>query len=518
MLLAYTIFSLIAVCLIAAALRMRGVRLAYIWLVLFISLVAVCLILLIAVPINVKSFVRPDYFSSGTASVDLIFQLTAENRLAGIGLFTFVLAFLTTDAISPRGNQTLFRWFELLISASAVWLVLLAANAWTVLLAWTVLDLVSLLSDLIYRHRNAADFAPFYLSKFIGSILLVYIIARAYQASPQNLLGSPIPNLGLWLAASVLFHSGLLFSKFPPQPKEDMKYQIVQKFIFLLPNLFLLTVLPQAVVSSVIGLVSQIIFLAAAIVFALRWFYGKNEFEHLDDLARAFAIMAAYLAVTENQQGLVYFLLTIFPIIWIFIYDHRYRGFTAIWVANLALISGLPISLNFIPNYRMITNGNFLAAAIFSLPMAIFMAGIIRFVVRMRGKFSHFDRISRAVYGVGLLIPIIVLAFISLTNSPVININYIWIGAMQVFSTGLLLFVNSKTNQKKIEEQKTINLLSGIKGVRIDLKRTTNMVTDLIGEGLHFAASLFEGQGGILWSIVFLSLLLTIIAFQGGLS
>ena len=89
---------------------------------------------------------------------------------------------------------------------------------------------------------------------------------------------------------------------------------------------------------------------------------------------------------------------------------------------------------------------------------------------------------------------------------------------MQVFSTGLLLFVNSKTNQKKIEEHKTINLLSGIKGVRIDLKRTTNMVTDLIGEGLHFAASLFEGQGGILWSIVFLSLLLTIIAFQGGLS
>lgn len=518
MLIAITIFALPLSALVALFLRFKGIRLAYIWLFLFVSVFATFAIVTLAVPENITPFLLPNFFLRGNDSISIVFRLSEKNKLIGLGLFTAMLVYLATDSALPRGNQSLFHWVEVLINGAASWLAMLAGNAWTLLIAWTVVDMVSLIHDFVFRRRPVNKFLPFYLTKFFGSMILVYLISRTYLSQPQSILGDAIPNLGAWLFIAIFLHAGLMFDPSKSHSTSEEKLVAFLKYSGLLSNLFLLTQISFAGISPILELILKIGFSLAAIFSAWKWNIGKNSQSNLSYFFTSIAFIAGFMFVTSNQLGLQFFLLSIINLIWLFFYTERSKGLLVIAFLNLISLSGLLYTINYAAYHYFLHGNQIINAITFAITTALILAGIIHFLQMPGGKFDSLDNINQAVYSAGLLFPIGVVLFVSVNTFKNLNPIYAWPGILQIaLSIGLFILFRK---YKKDEVQSTGKPGLGKRShdALSTLERTFSASFRLLGTGLQFAARLFEAEGGILWSIVFLSLLISIISALGGIS
>jgi len=515
----FSIFSILAVCAIAVFLRVRGTRLAYIWLLMFVITALVLILIVLANPSGVQSFSINEFFRAGNEVEAITFRLTNDNRLAGIGVFVLVLAFLATETASPQGDQSLYRWVETLAYSSAAWAALLSDNAWTVLISWTVLDVIDFASKIVYKQIRPGQFSIFYLSKLMGSMALVSVISQAYQRNPQNLLGGQIPNMGLWVFLAVFLHAGIFLNwqSSVSLQKNKKHTQLIQGLVFL-SHFFLLTQVANAGIAPLLRMTLQVLMFGGALTMAYSWYAKKVDQLDFHHLIAALAFMGAFLFLSENQQGLTYFLLTLFPVSWIFLADYRSTQFTALWIVGILMLSGFPFTLQYAAFENLILHNRILESALMAIPSALIMAGTFRFLQKPSGDLNRLEKFNQAIYVLGLALPLVGIILALWAYRPAINPIYLWFGAVHIFLFVGFNYIAKRRRDLQLKFLKKSTILSRFPDLRTRAKIITTGIVEIAGAGLAYGARLLEEEGGILWAIVFLSLLLTILASMRGIT
>ncbi len=210
------IASIILLLLTASAvslfLRYKGVRLAYIWMVFFLTTSIVWLLLIIIQPEKIQPFVVRNWIKIGSTPVDLTLEINDFNWPISVSYFTILVSYLLTSIVRLRGIKSLFTWVEMTVLVISGWLVLLAGDYWSILISWALIDIVEILFHIRYKMLDPDRFYLHFLSKFIGSMLLVFGISKSFQINPQGLFGNKVEGVGAFIMLAAILQSGILFN------------------------------------------------------------------------------------------------------------------------------------------------------------------------------------------------------------------------------------------------------------------------------------------------------------------
>ena len=231
----------------AYVVRKRGVRIAYVWLLLVAIAFVILLVLLFISSGRINPLVYQNWFRSGNYQLSLNFQISEINWPVITAFIAMHTALLLTATARQNFRQDSFFWIIETGLAALGFAVLAAADLWTVVLTWTALDLVTILYRVFIREIT--DFKSLYRSYFFklsGSLLLALNAAQMAGRGQSLLLVNLSPPNSVALLFAAILHSGVLPLAQPKKADRDMEtFLDYQTFSLpLLSSLYLVTYLP----------------------------------------------------------------------------------------------------------------------------------------------------------------------------------------------------------------------------------------------------------------------------------
>lgn len=513
---------LLAASVLSLYLRYRGIRLAYIWMIFVFSTLIVWLLLVFIGVDNFSPLVVNNWMKIGSSPVNLKLEINSLNWPLVVSYIAILLSFVLTSIVRLRGNESVYTWVETTVLVVCGWLILLAGDYWSLLIAWTMIDFVEIIFHIRYKILDPDRFFIHFLTKFIGSMLLVIGISRSSQANPPSLFKNNIEGLELIILLSAILHSGV-FSNIQKKPSK-MNYSqvslIILRIISFTASFYLLTY----VIDFRVGLINEILFktlfLGISIWGAYRWAKGLDENYEIHKLLLAFGGMFGYLFLSGAAEAIVYWLvLLVMPIGWLFVYSDRDQRTYVFWILCVFMISGLPFSLTFQGFKEFLIRGNFVDLILMTLPMIIVTSGFIKYASKKRGNVGFVEPWYQVFYQFGLFLPLISMGLVIFRNTDFSTgaLSGWWIGVLILTLAIAAYFYQIKSKEQEIVRGENGEISIG--GISISFHKVLNITEKiyiLLENSLSFISRLFEGAGGILWAVVFLALFLTILKFQSG--
>ncbi|MDK2981684.1 MAG: hypothetical protein PWQ55_2031 [Chloroflexota bacterium] len=508
--------------LVAYILRKRQVELPRVWMVMAGVAILLWLVAL-AIPYDgTLVFSINDWFKAEGILISLNFAINPHNWPVIFALFSMHVAFLFVSGARQELQQDFIYWILEAGEIALAYFVLTAADMWSVIIAWTAMDLGNLAYELYLQRSKdlSRTMTPLYF-RLAGSLLLIYAAAISSGANQVlRLENIPPASSGLVFAAAVL-HSGVLPFRFPAKGKRPIE-TLTNAIAFLIPfisSLFLVVYLPV----SEFSLLSFIVFASLSIVgmyyFGLLWTQEKDESKGLYYLALAFTAFAIFRFTTGTHPDLLpWLVLTLIGGVWSMLYSHRGRSTWTLPALLLVSMLGIPFTLTSYGRSLYFTEG-FRFAVIFILFFHfLYLLGFYNSLRREKENYDDLDSSSQLNYLIAIVFSILSILLISyrLSGSLINEISNWWaalsiILAATVYllisrrSSGRLLETNLDLDQTRIRErvERTLKFEWLLKGLAVVAERLRPLVTGF--------SNLMESEGGILWSLVFMALLVTLL-------
>ena len=511
------ILVLIVVPVVMLAIRLVRPGFGYHWLVAVIGALT-ALPLMILIGRNIPESLNMINWQSGTlfpAGIGL--ELDQVSWPFAVSLVTLVLAVILTDAARATEADWV-NWAGSLLLTSLGVLVVLAANPLTLLLTWTALDLVELgvLLGEVSASRVRRQVIIVIATRMLGSGFLIAAGIVA-QMQGQVLSFAGIPPLSLFL---LLLAAGLRLGVLP----------LHLPFLVELPlRRSLGTMLRLVPVAASVVLVVRVaaaqenatepflfstfmlILVGVGSLFAgISWLFADNEMEGRP----AWILGTTSLAVASAIRGspaasLAWGLAAIFLGGLIFLASARHRRLSwPLWI-GLAGLSALP----FTPTW----SGTFIFTAPYQPGLLLLLVcqiflflGFARHSMRRGAPLSGVERWVWFIYPLGLLIlPLVYFALgwwsrPSLAEVPLsgwlvgpiiigLSLPGVWLSRREIRISGRFL--------RSIRAIFTFSWVFTL----------GNSVFHLVERFFRFISDILEGEGGVLWALLWVVMLLTLI-------
>jgi len=504
-------------------LKIRGVRTAYIWMILvFISFMLWTA--LIIIPYNRFSpIIHNNWFRFGETRINLQFVINPQNWILVVSLFALNLSFLLTGISRLDIKNDLANWvFQLLLIAFS-FLALISADLWSILLLWTAIDLLELgFHIMVLKDASEKIYFRRFIIKSIGSMVLIWNIASLSRSGFNPLINgivSSIPNTSIFLA--VLLHSGIFPFESESKNSSSVRSSDLLKKLFIIMNFIVsfsvITNLQTPELPFVFSLSISIIAYFLIIYFSLRWalLSGKDfSFQPLLFLESGVFI---FLYFYGAAQYIIYILaLLTISIFWLELFSHRSKRLLIFPFIGTFLISGLPFSLTAFGTRGFIGYGVSLGLIVFLISQIFFMIGYIKRAFASNEKFSELDIWYQVAYLVGLFIPFISAVAIIILSKAAIDLELMnwWVGAIValIAVVGYLLLKKSisiSSSEKFFGQGNRIFILR-----LLSLEWLFNIFSFIEIKVRGFVdglSELMEGEGGILWALVLLILIFSML-------
>lgn len=503
----------------AYLLRSRGMRLAYIWLILTAVAFSIWLILLV-IPIDrFSSFKIGEWFQVADETVSLTFSVDSFTWEFAFSVATILLTYLLTSVarLEPSGN--LRNWIIVIIFMAAAVFAFTSTSLWSLILAWTAFDMIFIIYQLILaKNRDLASLFKESIFKFFGSLLLIWATAFYSQGGYNPMVNTLPARAGIPLIFAAFLHSGAIpiIPSYRFRNHSDQMIDTIFRIVGFALSFSFIANLPGPELPIILRTGFLFLSLAFMLVFSLQW-YRSNKFIYaVQYLLLAGTEIFFTLYLTGAGETIKYWqLFFMLPLIWLVCYSHRSKVLAIFSSLVILSLSGLPLTLltygvRNIPFER------------FSIPLIGFLishmmitAGFIRQTFKDKLRYEQLDTWYQAIYSIGLFIPIFAVSAGVFKNlgSIMDELSFWWVGlAVLVPSIFLSVVIKSwlekqKTQRKDEENQKQIpeiflsfNWLFHV--IPIIESRIKNLVLGFSG--------LLEGDGGILWSFVLIILLISI--------
>ena len=465
------------------------------------------------------------------------------DRISWPYLFSLaILAFgvLLTATARARDRSNPLDWAGTLAMIALGMLAVMAANPLTLMMAWVAIDIVefiillSTLNDVQVARRSVVSFA----ARIGGTIFLVWVVI-SNPGLPGNLQYnldlSHIPDrASIFIILSVGLRLGVfpLHLPFSQEPRLRRGLGSVMRLVPLASSLVLLGRLSGEVVSQQWKPYLSGLAILAALYCGIMWLISKDELT-----GRPFWLIGwASLSLICAINGLAAFsiawgVVAILPGGLLFLFSAREKQLLFLPALALLGLSGLP----FTPaasGWQGLVGKQFSVGSLFAiLAHAFFLLGYARHALRPGDTMSKVERWARFTYPLGLLILVagdIILGIWGWPGSRTVGIWWVELISAGVISGMIIVYIRYYETLKK---SPVTGFFSSFTSILI-LRRAARYIMDFLRldwlyqllswtyQGVGFVLggviSILEGDGGVLWALVIVSLLLSLI-IHGGL-
>ncbi len=461
---------------------------------------------------NIGVSIKFPFFEINLINWPFIFVITA-----------IVCAVIISSSIRLNAASIFPEWTGILALGSIGILGSMAGNLLTIIMVFGLLDLIeltffTLLVD--YKDKKLNSYFLNLFWRFTGFVIL--LMGLVFQFSSTNSVNSwnDISSSGTTIILfGCLFRLGMvpftaLSGKLNKNPNGIFVIRILISLLLVLSILFKLPLQSDNTIWKTLLLGYLLI---VANVAALKIVIGSNKEDGLDWQLLLGSIFIAEFLYGFSSTG-IYFVLTAIPIFIIFFLDVLDSRF--LFVLSLAALFGFS-GLPFTPNDSGLAGFSLTGTVpgyLFLFPCMVFFAGMFNQIITKHSITSGItERWLLVVSPLGILITVFSIWIISYfwtgdTNGFVLSIQALimTIGGLAIFTAkrfGLLSFLDFA-----LIRLKQFEITFGENGKRLFKSAYFGNIIQFPNK---FILGIFEGDGGILWAILCLVLVITIIRTLG---
>jgi len=481
--------------------------------------------------LNILSWDNPDLNLTGRFSL----LLDYDSWPYALALVTITLAVILSDSARTRYDSTPRSWSASLFITALGMLALQSGTSLSLMAAWVLADIL----ELVYLLR-LKDSSRFILRIIISygvrtaSILVLILAAsRGWQAVGSfDLTHIPQPSAIIFLLAA-----GLRLGVLPlnlPFLQEPTLRRGAGNIIRLAPvasSLCLLARLPADVIPpSFVGWkpLFQAMLAVAALYGAFRWLSTSDEIEGRPFWIIGWASLATVSVINGNSNAsLAWGLTLILTGSLLFLYYPRVQRMNFLLHFGLIGLVGLPYTPLASGWSGLVSSGINFWTFMFVIAHAVMVFGYLNRALQPGGEAGALESWARIVYPLGLILIIQAILTLGLIGWPgSLTLGVWWLGLISTLLV-ILSFVLIRRlgiTPPYIQLPASSMLTKALHWIVPRLEpvfrlewvyRIAWRINNIFGSILKSFSTILEGDGGILWTILLLVLLITILTGGG---
>ncbi len=470
---------------------------------------------------------RPFRLGSGN---ELLFSWDQAAWPYAISIVSVLVAVILTASVRLVQNSNPVSWSANLAITGLSLLTILAANPLTVAVTWTAVDVLELVIVLgvVKNWSLSRQMIYLFLARGGGTILLlISVIYSRYLGLPLEFeaISSQIGWLvivGIGLRLGVMPINVPIAKEFPLRRGIGTILRLIGP-VSSLPVLARLPaeVLTEAQIPLILGLTAL-----ATLFGSAMWAHSKDEIAGRSYWIIALAGMAIGTAIQGYSAESISFGVALILIGgFLFLFSDRRKEIIFFPILCVLGLSGLPFTLTATGWQGLIHTPLNIWQIIFLISGVYLFGGYLRHAFSERESLKDKERWIQSTYILGFIFIQLTLWIIPITNNPLSSVQSWWIGLIAGFFGSLAYLIQIKMIH--LPTTTTISLdwlqlllrqLGGFLAKIFSLNWFYQILVffyRLVQQIIFAFTAIFEGDGGILWTMVLLALLLSILAAGG---
>ena len=450
-------------------------------------------------------------------------------------LITITLAVVLTDAARTRYDSTPLSWAASLAITALGLLALQSGTSLTLMFTWVVVDLI----ELLYLLR-LEDVKRFHTSIVLSygirtTSILVLLLAsiQAWQISGTFNLTEIPQEAGFLFLLSAGLRLGILPLNLPFLQEPNLRRGAgnIIRLAPVLSSLSLLSRLPANLVTSDLrGWIPlfQSLLAIAALYAAFRWFSATDEIKGRPFWIVAWASLTAVCVLNgAPKASLAWGITLILPGSLLFLYNPRIQRMNFLLYFGLIGMLGLPFTPLASGWTGLAANGVTIWTILFTLAHTIMVLGYIKRILQPSGEVGALESWARIVYPLGFIIIIQAIVALGLIGWPgSLTLGTWWLGLISnvLILSAVVLVWRLGISPPYIHFRESSRLTKVFDWLLPRLELIFNLewlykiirwVKDFSTVILKALSSILEGEGGILWTLLLMVLLISILTGLG---
>ncbi len=484
-------------------------------------------ILLLLIPIDLY---KPIHIGSWLPYSQIFSHLTFQMDNAGLFIIFCLMTTLIAVIISAVGRLQLTKpsaWIGYLFISSIGILAIIAYDPLSLTLAWGILDIFELIiilnlqKNTTNRRSEIINYGFRTISTFL---VLCAFVTGTQRGNVVNIIIDTNPAMILVLIAAIL-RLGIL----PINLSQSVDTQINRgigtliRVIAPASGLALLTRVPLGNLPSSQIIVIKIIILFLMLCSALRWLFSKDEIQGRNYWIAAWSGFIIIFALNGAQASLLGWGSVLLMLsATIFLYSFRANHLVWIPVIGILCMMGFPFTIT-----QIAWSGAFGKFESFSVLLfvihAILIIGGLRHVFQKVDKLEPLEKVLQIFYGMGLIFPVIGSYFLLIKTHAAFAFTENWwlsLITLGLVILGFLVYILLKSRISQLivnndQVEKYLHRFSNFFTFRW-FSTTFSWFHRFLGTVPGFISGVLEGEGGILWAILLLALLISLLRSGGG--
>lgn len=461
------------------------------------------------------------------------FTLDRTSWTLSMALVSMLVGIIFTDTGRLGAKESLFESTQLLLLTVLGLLAVLANSSLTFILAWTLIDLVEIIV-LVRIHPNdelPVQTIAVFGSRFAGTVLVLLAMVLGYQNGSAMILSQASGTSLTLLVFGAALRLGIVPLHLPYTMDVNLRRSLGSALRLVPPLAAFVFIARLPIISAVGG------WLAVVLVFAvlgtlfgsIRWFFSKNELSGRPYWLMAFSSLAL-IGLLNGKPEVAGYLGLIMTVLgcWNFLQSIEFHWLKFLTPVAVLAIIGLP----FTPGATLLialTQGAANTVFFFVwIGLAFLSAGLVKFSVLQAQEHQTVESWQRLFYIIGmvffLLVPWMIEAWYI---SEWVTFAGLFSGLATAILLGIVLVLSYNKKLKTLILDRVprpyFDLTEKIGSIlqkffQFDwFYRFIGFFVTLLERMLNSINAILEGEGGILWALVFLVLLVSLISrVKGG--
>jgi hypothetical protein len=462
----------------------------------------------------------------GIGSDLVVFKLSTTTWVFAFLLVSLLIGVIFTDTVRLGQGNSLTTWTGSMVLTAVGLLSIFSQTLLAVIITWTLIDVVEFgILIRVISHPKVHSAAVFeFATRIVGTALIIgaLVFSDFHSTISTNLQYSSPVFILILLGATLRL--GVLPLHVPLTANLPIRRSLGTILRFVAPISvfsFLSQVHPQLQYSTVINILFPIA-LITAFYGAVRWLTSKNELFGRPYWMLAFSGLVLIGFLRGQVEGLIA-LSMIMVICGGFVFFHSYSAkyVTVMGVVCLVGMVGIPFT-PVAPIWMSLMGSNQLNNALLVITFGLLIIGFLKHLSREGKKDSTKEIWMQLFYSIGLTLLVIVPWITTIWQSKDFQNSSKWSVPLicLAFICLLFLLMRSKFGQKFMARSALqrlampLNLIGKYIGAFFQFEWFFDFLGklyDLISRPLRFFINILEGDGGLLWALLFLALISSVL-------
>lgn len=443
-----------------------------------------------------------------------------------VAVIAMCVAMILTHTTRANQKFSPFTWSWALVVTSLNLVAILSANPLTMAMSWMLIDIVELFS--LMRLSNASELGSkvvtAYGFRLLSTITLVTATAIASRFGKVDAFDAITAESSLFFLIAAGLRLGVLPLSLPFLETTDL-YRGASVLFRLTPvasALVLIAHLPEEILlfNQNLGSVIQILTLISAIYSSLMWITRKDSYEARPYWVIGLSSFAVQSALNGHPEASrVWGLGLLLSGSLLFLFDPPIRRIRFLPLLGLLGFIGLPYTLTASGWEGLIADRLNFNSILLVIVHSLLVLGYLRYIIEADSTVTGLEKYARVTFPLGLVALIQTILILGLIAWPgILTLGKLGPGLISLGIVGFGLFAGWKIAPRLLKNGSTERIpfyrlivlvlnffkkVLSLSWVGLIARKAFKSITNFGG----FLNEVLEGDGGILWSLVFLVIL-----------